>query len=65
MSDEEIVKSLGKILYGGHSCMYCKYNNGKGDDRCGLKGCKIARNALDLINRQRAEIERLKKEIQN
>ena len=61
MTDNEIIKALPKMLYGGHTCMNCKYDNGKDNDRCGLKGCKIARYALDLINRQQAEIERLQK----
>ena len=63
MTDNEIIKALPKMLYGGHTCRNCKYGNGKGDDRCGLKGCKIARNAIDLIIRQQEEIERLRKEV--
>ena len=59
LTDAEIKKALTKVLYGGHGCKDCKYDNGKGDDRCGLKGCKIARYALDLINRQEAEIKHL------
>ena len=62
MTDNEIVKALEGMTYGGHSCMHCKYGTTKSDDRCGLQGCKIGRDALDLINRQQAEIERLKKE---
>ena len=61
MTDNEIIKVLGGISYGGHSCTKCKYKITKGEDRCGLKGCKIARNALDLINRQKAENEMLNK----
>ena len=59
LTDSEIVKALPKMLNGGHGCKNCKYDDGKGDDRCGLKGCKIARYALDLINRQKAKIEEL------
>lgn len=59
MTDNEIIKALGCISYGGHSCVECKHKVSKGDERCGLKGCNITRNALDLINRQKAEIERL------
>lgn len=59
LTDSEIVKALPKVRYGGHGCKNCKYDNGKGDDRCGLKGCKIARYALDLINRLQAENEEL------
>ena len=59
LPDSEIVKALPKMLNGGHGCKNCKYDDGKGDDRCGLKGCKIARYALDLINRLQAENESL------
>lgn len=59
-SDKEIIKALENKKYGGHSCVNCKYGITKGEDRCGLKGCYIARNALDLINRQQKTIERLK-----
>ena len=59
-TDEQIKEALPNIAYGGHSCAKCKFDNGKGEDRCGLKNCKIGRLALDLINRQEAEIERLK-----
>ena len=62
LSDNEIIKALPKILYGGHGCTNCRYGVTKGDERCGLKGCIIARNALDLINRQKAEIEFLKQD---
>ena len=63
LTDSEIVNALSKVRYGGHGCKNCKYDNGKGDDRCGLKDCKIARYALDLITRQQTEIERLRKEV--
>ena len=59
MTDNEIIKALEGMTYGGHSCMHCKYGTTKSEDRCGLQGCKIGRDALDLINRQKAEIERL------
>ena len=61
MTDNEIIKALEGMTYGGHSCMHCKYGTTKSEDRCGLQGCKIGRDALDLINRQQAEIERLQK----
>ena len=63
LTDKDIIKALPNMTYGGHYCAKCKYDNGKGNDRCGLKGCKIARYALDLINRLQAENERLKEEI--
>lgn len=65
MTDEEIIEALEGMTYGGHSCMHCKYGTTKDDDRCGLQGCKIGRDALDLINRKDAEIERLNKILEN
>ena len=62
MTDNEIIKALSEMLYAGNSCVTCKYDNGRGDDRCGFCGCKIARSAVDLINRQKAEIEMLQAE---
>lgn len=62
MTENEIIKALEGMTYGGHSCMHCKYGTTKGDVRCGLQGCKVGRDALDLINRQQAEIERLTEE---
>ena len=63
MTDNEIIKALGNLTYGGHSCGKCKHQVEKGDERCGIKGCNIARNALDLINRQQAEIEKKSKAV--
>lgn len=63
MTETEILKALPTIAYGGHACMNCKYKISEGDDRCGLKGCNIARNALNLINRKNAEIENLESRI--
>ena len=60
MSDAEIIKALPTVAYGGHSCNECKYKHEKGECRCGLKGCRITREAIDLINRKDAEIERYK-----
>lgn len=59
MKDNEIIKALGSMKFGGHSCLECKHKKVKGDNRCGIKGCHIAQDALDLINRQKAEIEDL------
>lgn len=58
MTDNKIMKALSNISYGGHSCIECEHRIDKGEERCGLKGCYIARNALDLINRQKIELER-------
>lgn len=65
MTDKEIIKALANMSYGGHTCTKCKFEISKGDERCGLKGCNIARNAIDLINRQNAEIKRLKSVIKS
>lgn len=65
LTDSEIVKALPKMLNGGHGCKNCKYDDGKGDDRCGLKGCKIARYALDLINRLQAQNKDLAETVHN
>ena len=65
LTDKDIIKALPNMTYGGHYCAKCKYDNGKGNDRCGLKGCKIARYALDLITRQQAENENLKVKLQS
>lgn len=53
MTDNDIIKALEHCLYKDHGqskCTKCEY----------VTGCKtwLMRNALDLINRQRAEIER-------
>lgn len=55
LTDKDVIKALPNMTYGGHYCAKCKYDNGKGNDRCGLKGCKIARYALDFINRLQAK----------
>ena len=59
LTDEDVVKALMNLKYGGHSCKTCKYDAVKREDRCGLKGCYIAKNALDLINRLKADKEAL------
>lgn len=63
ITDAEVMKALPTVLYGGHSCRACKYRKIKGEERCGLKGCYIARQALDLTNRQQAKIAELEVEI--
>ena len=52
MSDEKIIKILECCAY-NDGCKGCKYSK-----QC--DGAEHLINALDLINRQRAEIERLK-----
>ena len=57
MTDNEIIKALeclaGKDVY----CSKCAYN--------GMSHCreKVGENALNLINRQKAEIEKLREEV--
>lgn len=65
LKDDEIIKALPMVAYAGHYCNKCKYKIEKGDFRCGLKGCRITRDALDLINRQKTEIERLQNILKN
>ena len=62
MSDEEIMKALACCGEPYNICAGCPMpNNIKDDCRCGEH---LANYALDIINRQQAEIERLKNEIQ-
>ena len=55
MEDNEIIKALNGADGLGHISIYCADNNGK--DVCSIKVVDI----LDLINRQKAQIERLQK----
>lgn len=61
MTDENIKKALeccGKnVLY--ENCVDCPYEKDFGKDH--ICTIKVAKDALDLINRQQAEIDRLKK----
>lgn len=56
MTDNDIIKALECCMY-GHGCEDCHYI-GKG-----FCNDKLKRDALDLINRQQAESERLQKAI--
>ena len=58
MTDREIIKALGGCLAGGEDdCLLCPLH---GVEQCTYeKDCAVA----DLINRQKEEIERLKKEL--
>lgn len=57
MTDKEIIKGIEKCLYNVYfeGCPECPFQ--KNGDKCMNE---MLRNALDLINRQQAEIERLK-----
>lgn len=58
MKDNEIIKALECCVYIGENenCNKCKYNQEY------LHGSSLLMNALGLINRQKAENERLKAE---
>lgn len=56
MTDKEIIKALECHADENNSCNICTYNS----EGCSLKLC---RDALDLINRQQAEIEKLNVEL--
>ena len=59
MTDNEIIKAL-KIVSTTANCDECAFCRGK------VCNCSqvTAKNALDLINRQKAEIERLEAELE-
>ena len=62
MTDNEIIKAL-ECCANGKSCYdVCPF-----DDKFGIISCtkKLSNATLDLINRQKAEIERLEKEIKD
>ena len=58
LTDKEIVKALSICSNENGICSECPYS----DDYTNCN-TRIAKDALDLITRQQAEIERLKKEI--
>lgn len=60
MTDNEIIKALEICANENGMCSECAYS-----DNYTNCNTRIAKDALDLINRQRAEIERLKGEIVN
>ena len=61
MTDNEIIKAIRCCAANG-SCDGCPLNYGEHDDMCVIINL---RNALDLINRQRAEIERLERKTED
>ena len=62
MTDNEIIKALECCSVAGYKCEECPLRvNGLLDARCVLT---LTNYALDLINRQKAEIERLQSHIQ-
>ena len=59
MKPEDVMRALEKLKYGGHSCHDCKFAKWKGEDRCGLNGCRIAKAALALLREKDADIKML------
>ena len=57
MTDNEIIKAMQCVIGNGVSCSECEYQKVLPFPSC-RRMC--AKNALDLINRQKAEIESLK-----
>ena len=57
MTDNDIIKAL-ECCGLKMDCIGCYFNTHEAEDICARE---IVKNAFDLINRQRAEIERLKK----
>ena len=60
MTDNEIIKAMQCVIGNDVSCSECEYQKALPFPSC-RRMC--AKNALDLINRQKAEIERLQKNI--
>lgn len=55
-TDEQIIKAMRCVIGNGVNCSECEYQKALPFPSC-RRMC--AKNALDLINRQKAEIERL------
>lgn len=51
MTDKDIIKALKCCSYDNYQCDNCPY---------AYKTCTVYKDAIDLINRQKAEIERLR-----
>ena len=62
MTDNEIIKAMQCVIGNSVSCSECEYQKALPFPSCSRM---CAENALDLINRQKAEIERLEKEKQD
>ena len=60
MTDNEIIKGMECVIGNEVNCSECDYQKVLPFPSCRMM---CAKNALDLINRQKAEIERLKKNI--
>ena len=60
MTDEQIIKALECCIQGDQCAYSCPYDDDESD--CNKCTSALAKDALDLINRQKAEIERLKED---
>lgn len=60
MTDNEIIKAMQCVIGNDVKCSECTYQKVLPFPSCRRK---CAKNALDLINRQKAEVERLQKNI--
>lgn len=59
MTDNEIIRSMECVIGNDVNCSECAYQKVLPFPSCRMM---CAKNALDLINRQKAEIEKLKQE---
>ena len=62
MKDDEIIKAMQCVIGNDVSCSECTYQKVLPFPSCRMM---CAKNALDLINHQKAEIEKLKKEVKD
>lgn len=62
MTDNEIIKSMQCVMGNEMNCSECTYQKVLPFPSCRMM---CAKNALDLINRQKEEIERLNIELQS
>lgn len=62
MTDNEIIKYMQCVIGNDANCSECTYQKALPFPSCRMM---CAKNALDLINRQKAEIERLNIELQS
>ena len=62
MTDNDIIKAL-ECCISDENCENCPLYHKKIENACTLTVVEFYKEILDLINRQKAEIERLKKTI--
>ena len=61
MTDNEIIKAMQCVIGNDAKCSECTYQKALPFPSCRMM---CAKNALDLINRQKAKIENIKKNLQ-